>query len=167
MTMKKDSIHRPALSFLTACVAALLCGTAAANPTGAAVAAGTVTFDTSVANTLTVTNSPNSIINWQGFSISAGELTNFVQQSVSSAVLNRVVSGNPSSILGTLQSNGRVFLVNPNGIVFGAGSQVNVGGLIATTLNITDANFVAGVHNYTAGVTAGAITVDGAIAAQC
>ena len=70
-----------------------------------------------------------------------------------SAVLNRVGAGqSASSILGSLQSNGRVFLINPNGIVFGAGSQVNVAGLVASTLNLSDADFLAGRMRFTDGL---------------
>ncbi|MBI2294574.1 MAG: filamentous hemagglutinin N-terminal domain-containing protein, partial [Betaproteobacteria bacterium] len=92
---------------------------ALANPSGPAVVNGTVSFQRT-GNLLQITNSPNAIINWQSFSIGAAEITRFLQQSASSAVLNRVITQNPSSILGALQSNGRVFLINPNGIVFGA-----------------------------------------------
>ena len=76
------------------------------------VVAGSASFS-SAGPALTVTNTPNAIINWRGFSIGAGEITRFQQQSASSAVLNRVVGQDPSAILGTLSSNGRVFLVNP------------------------------------------------------
>src|SRR4051812_29545140 len=114
-----------------------------ANPTGGTVAAGSATFSAS-GNTLTVTNTPGAIINWQQFSIQKDEVTRFLQQNASSAVLNRVTTQNPSVILGTLTSNGRVFLINPNGIAFGQGSVINVGGLGASTLNISDANFSAG-----------------------
>ena len=93
---------------------------------------------------LTVTNSPGSIINWQSFSIAPGELTRFVQQNASSSVLNRITGQNPSQILGALQSNGKVFLINPNGIVFGANSRVDVNGLVASSLNLTDADFLSG-----------------------
>ena len=70
------------------------------------------------------------------FSIGAGELARFVQPSAASAILNRVTGGDPSSILGQLQSNGRVFLVNPSGIVFGPGAVIDAAGLVASTLNI-------------------------------
>jgi filamentous hemagglutinin family protein len=106
---------------------AVVVQTAQANPIGGTVAAGQASFATT-GNTLTVTNTPGTIINWQGFSIGANETTRFAQQIASPAVLNRVVSNDPSNILGTLQSNGRVFLINPNGIVFGAGSTVDVAG---------------------------------------
>ncbi len=119
-----------------------------ANPLGPAVVNGQASFASS-GNTLTVTNTPGTIINWQGFSIGASEVTRFVQQNASSTVLNRVVSNNPSSILGTLQSNGRVFLVNPNGIVFGRGATVDVAGMVASTLSLGDADFLAGRYKFT------------------
>jgi filamentous hemagglutinin family protein len=122
--------------------------TAQANPIGGTVAAGQASFATA-GNTLNVTNTPGTIINWQGFSIGANEITHFVQQSASSAVLNRVISNNPSSILGTLQSNGRVFLINPGGIVFGAGATVDVAGMVASTLNLSNADFLAGRNHFT------------------
>ncbi|MEO8331091.1 MAG: GLUG motif-containing protein [Gallionella sp.] len=119
-----------------------------ANPFDPAVVSGQASFASS-GSTLTVTNTPGTIINWQGFSIGSNEITRFNQQSASSAVLNRVISSNPSSILGTLQSNGRVFLINPNGIVFGAGAVVDVAGLVASSLKLSDADFLAGRNNYT------------------
>lgn len=57
-----------------------------------------------------------AVINWNSFSIANGELTKFVQPSSSSAVLNRVVTANPSAIYGTLQANGNVYLINPGGV---------------------------------------------------
>jgi len=132
------------------------------HPTGAQVVNGTVTMQ-QAGNLLTITNSPNSIINWQSFSIGANEITRFVQQSSSSAVLNRVVGQNPSSILGMLQSNGRVFLINPSGIMFGAGAQVDVAGLVASTLNLSDQDFLAGRLRFTDTPGAGAVVNQGAI----
>ena len=137
-------------------------GAALGNPTGAQVKSGNVTFQQS-GNVLQITNSPNAVIHWQGFSIGQGEVTRFVQQSGASAVLNRVVGANPSAILGTLQSNGRVFLINPNGIVFGAGSTVDVAGLVASTLNLTDADFIAGRLRFGAQPGAGNIVNEGSI----
>jgi filamentous hemagglutinin family protein len=135
---------------IAAAVAATLTSTPAfANPSGATVTSGNATISVS-GSTLTVTNSPNTIINWHDFSIANGETTRFIQQSASSAVLNRVTGGNPSLILGTLQSNGRVFLINPSGIIFGAGSVVDVGGLVASTLDISNKDFLAGKHVYNA-----------------
>src|ERR1700741_4757857 len=78
------------------------CGPVYANPTGAQVVNGQVSINSS-GNVLTITNSPGSIINWASFSINPGELTQFLQQNSSSAVLNRIVGQNPSQIFGALQ----------------------------------------------------------------
>src|SRR5262245_4601367 len=139
-------------------------GAARANPTGPTVTSGSASFQQS-GSVLSITNSPNAIINWRSFSIDRGELTRFIQQSPSSAVLNRVTGVNPSTILGTLQSNGRVFLINPNGIVFGAGSQVNVAGLVASSLNISDADFISGRLRFYATQGAGNVVNQGEIRA--
>jgi filamentous hemagglutinin family protein len=139
--------------------------TAQANPVGGNVVNGQANFSTT-GNTLTVTNTPGTIINWQGFSINTNETTRFAQQSASSAVLNRVVGSDPSSILGTLQSNGRVFLINPNGILFGAGAVVDVAGLVASTLNLSNADFLAGNSHYTQVPGAVNISNAGSITAQ-
>ena len=90
-------------TMLAGVVAGLLSGGAAqANPTGAAVVHGQASFAHPAAGMLNIANSPGAIINWQGFSIDRGELTRFVQQSNTSAVLNRVTGGDPSAILGQL-----------------------------------------------------------------
>ena len=73
---------------------------------------GAATFN-AVGKNLTVTNAPGTIINWQGFSIRADEVTRFVQSGVASAVLNRVTGTEHSQLLGQLLANGRVFLINP------------------------------------------------------
>jgi filamentous hemagglutinin family protein len=147
----------------TAVLSLLAAGTPAyANPTGPQIVAGQV----SIAGTgkqLTVTNSPGSIINWQSFSIAPGELTRFVQQNASSSVLNRITGQNPSQILGALQSNGKVFLINPNGIVFGANSRVDVNGLVASSLNLTDADFLSGKFEFSDDGNAGRVRNEGAI----
>ena len=135
---------------------------AQANPVGAQVVSGTASINQS-GNLLTVTNSPNAIINWQGFSIGTGQTTNFVQQSASSSVLNRVIGPDPSSLLGTLTSNGRVFLINPAGILVGQGARIDVGGLVTSTLNLSNANFLSGNLNFTATSNAGSIQNSGTI----
>ncbi|MBL0225042.1 MAG: filamentous hemagglutinin N-terminal domain-containing protein [Geobacteraceae bacterium] len=141
---------------------ALAAGGAYALPTAPTVINGTVNFGTT-GNTLTVTNSPNSIINWQAFSIAANEAVRFNQQSALSAVLNRVTGLDPSQLLGTLQSNGKVFLINPNGIIFGQGSRIDVGGLVASSLGITNSDFLTGSYRFSADSTAGAVNNQGAI----
>lgn len=135
---------------------------ALANPTAPTVVSGTASFATA-GNILNITNSHNAIINWGSFSIGVNELTKFIQPSALSAVLNRVTGQDPSAILGALQSNGRVFLLNPNGIVFGAGSQINVAGLVASTLNLSDSDFLAGRMRFTDGAGAGSVVNNGNI----
>ena len=93
-------------------------------------------------------SSSNAAINWQSFNIGKGEAVRFVQPNSSSVALNRVLGSDPSSILGSLSANGKVFLVNPNGILFGKGSQVNVNGLVASTLAITDNDFMSGNYRF-------------------
>ena len=116
-------------------------------PTNPTVANGTAVIN-SFSNGMQIVNSPGAIINWGGFSIGANRTVRFDQQTAQSAVLNRVTGQASSDILGTLQSNGRVFLLNPNGILFGAGARVDTAGLVASTLNITDADFLAGNYRF-------------------
>lgn len=137
---------------------------ALANPTGPATVAGSATFSTS-GNTLTVANTSGTIINWQGFSIGAGEATRFVQPAATSAVLNRVVGPSPSSILGMLSSNGKVFLVNPNGILVGEGGRIDVAGLALSTFDISNANFLAGNHVFD-GSGGGSIVLNGSVSSN-
>jgi filamentous hemagglutinin family protein len=89
-------------------------------------------------------NSNGAIINWQQFNIGAGETTRFIQPTASSAVLNRVLAADPSLLYGTLASNGKVFLVNPAGILVGAGARIDTAGFVASTLAIKDSDFLAG-----------------------
>jgi len=137
-------------------------GAAHANPVGPQVVNGQASF-VNQGNTLSVTNSPGAIINWQSFSINQGEVTRFIQQNSASAVLNRITGQDPSQILGALQSNGHVFLINPNGILFGQGAQIDVNGLVASTLNISNEDFLAGRMNFTAGASAGDLKNQGSI----
>ena len=115
-----------------------------ANPAGATVVNGQVSFSQPNAATLQITNSPGAIVNWQDFNIGAGEITRFVQQSGSSAILNRVTGGNISDIQGQLQSNGKVFLINPNGLLIGQDAVIDTAGFLGSTLNITDNDFLNG-----------------------
>ena len=135
---------------------------ALANPLGPKVVSGQASF-TAQGKTLSVTNSDRAIINWQDFSIAGGEITRFIQPTATSAVLNRVVGNNPSAIYGALQSNGRVYLVNANGIFIGPSATIDVNGLVASTLNISDSDFKAGRINFSGGPLAGRIENQGAI----
>jgi filamentous hemagglutinin family protein len=120
----------------------------AANPQGGVVQAGSATI-TSNGNRLDVIqSSPRAIINWRTFSIGKDGQVNFQQPSTASATLNRVTGPEMSAILGGLTANGTVFIVNPNGILIGAGAKVDVGGLVAATANISNENFMAGRYKF-------------------
>ncbi|MFC3148159.1 filamentous hemagglutinin N-terminal domain-containing protein [Piscinibacterium candidicorallinum] len=136
-------------------------------PQGATVVNGQASF-AQQGNRLTVTNTPGTIINWQQFNVGAGNVTWFNQQNAQSAVLNRVTGVDPSQILGTLGSNGRVFLVNPNGVVFGQGAMVDTAGLVVSTLDISNEDFKAGRLRFAGlpGAPSGEIKVDGVMRAQ-
>src|SRR5215831_3680519 len=137
-----------------------------ANPIGGSVGAGSASFASS-GNTLTVTNTANTIINWQSFSIGANEVTRFLQSGSSSAVLNRVVGANgiiPKSVIdGVLSSNGRVFLLNSSGIAIGASARIDVAGFVASSLNLSDADFLAGRMRFTETPGAGRVSNAGTI----
>ncbi|MGO4998165.1 YDG domain-containing protein [Oceanisphaera sp. W20_SRM_FM3] len=131
-------------------------------PTNGQVVAGQGTIQTS-GNSLTINqNSQNMAINWQDFSIAEGHTVNFVQPNAQAAALNRVTGNQVSEIRGALNANGRVFLVNPNGIMFSDTARVDVGSLVASTLNISTEDFMAGNYHF-AGSSANAVINQGNI----
>ncbi len=105
-----------------------------ANPTGGSVVGrfGFASISGQGSSTVTINQSSNTaIIDWQTFSIGAGELTKFIQPSSSSATLNRVLGGQTSLINGTLSANGQIYLINGNGIIVGAGGVISTAGFTA------------------------------------
>src|SRR6267154_1812861 len=141
-------------------------GQSLANPTGGTVGSGSATIVSS-SNTLTITNSANAIINWQSFSIGVNEITQFLQSSGASAVLNRVVGANgviPQSVIdGVLSSNGRVFLLNSSGIVIGSSGRIDVAGFVASSLTLSDQDFLSGRLRFTETPGAGGVSNAGVI----
>ena len=118
-------------------------------PTSGVVTAGSATINANGAGNLVINQtSQNASINWQTFNIGAAESVKFAQPNSSSVALNRVLGSDPSRILGSLSANGKVFLVNPNGILFGKNATVNVGGLVASALDIGDTDFMAGRYRF-------------------
>ena len=101
-------------------------------------------------------NQPKAIINWQTFDIGSGATVNFYQRDAQGkpqsdwAALNRIWDRNPSQIFGRMTADGQVYLINQNGIVFGPGSQINVHSLIASSLNIQNNDFLAGILKFKA-----------------
>ncbi len=92
--------------------------------------------------------SQRAIINWQGFDIGSEALVNFAQPNDSSVTLNRVSGPTVSRIEGQITANGQVFLINPNGVLFGGGARVNASALVASTLNIRDEDFLTGRYAF-------------------
>src|SRR5690606_39935376 len=115
-----------------------------ANPSGAQVVHGSVQFGSGAGGNLQIRQgSANAIINWESFSIEAGELTQFRQPGSKATVLNRVTGGDPSAIHGALKANGGVFVINPNGILVGPSGTIDVHSLVLSTLDVSDGEFLA------------------------
>ena len=123
---------------------------AASVPTGGAVAVGSATITTPAPNQMVVNQSSNTaLINWNSFSISSNASVTFNQPNAASLTVNRVIGPYASIIDGELLANGDIWLINANGILFGEGSEINVGALLATTSDISDDDFRAGKYNFT------------------
>jgi filamentous hemagglutinin family protein len=132
-------------------------------PTGGQVVAGQATITQSGAHLVINQSSDRMVANWQGFNIGPDASVRFNQPSAASAALNRVLDAQgPSQILGQLSANGQVYLINPAGIVFGKGSQIDVAGLVATSQKLNDADFLARLDKFTPGG-AGAVINEGKI----
>src|SRR5215510_3307882 len=137
--------------FLTA-TAFLALGVArvAAGPEGGTVVGGAATIaGQGSASVIINQSSQNAIINWNTFNIGVNESVRFNQPNSGSVALNRVIGGQgPSEILGHLSANGRIFLINRDGVLFGPGAVVNTAGFLATTNDIKNADFMAGRYNF-------------------
>src|SRR6516162_8018602 len=138
------------LLLTTAALLALGAAPAAAGPAGGTVVGGSATIQGQGGPAVTVNQSSGSaIINWNTFNIGVNESVRFNQPGTSSVVLNRVTGGlGPSEILGTLTANGRVFVINRDGILFGPNAVVNTAGFLATTHDIKNSDFMAGRYNF-------------------
>ena len=147
-----DILKKFALTITASAVCAWVNG--AELPAGGQISAGAGSIVTQDANRLVVNQQTDRLaIDWASFSIGAGRSVQFNQPSASAVALNRVNGVDPSVIQGSLTANGQVFLVNPNGVIFGRDAQVSVGSLIATTRDISQADFMNGNYQFSAGVT--------------
>ena len=130
-------------AFLPLLALVLAPGSVSANPEGGTVVAGDAAITGEGTVRVVVTQrSARALIDWQDFSIGTGETTRFVQPDASALAANRVVGGEPSEILGALEANGRVVLINRNGVVFGRGSRVDSAGLLATVHDLDGSSFL-------------------------
>ena len=118
---------------------------AVAGPVDGSVVMGDAVISQDALQTIIEQTSKKAVINWKEFDIPANELVQFIQNAGNDSVtLNRVTSDKISSIQGALQANGNIFLINPNGILFGNSAQVDVAGLLATTLDVDNQAFMDG-----------------------
>ncbi len=116
----------------------------AADAANASVSAGAAGI-TTVGNTTTINQGSQRVaIDWTSLSTRANEALVFNQPNAAAIALNRITGSSPSELFGSLTANGQVFILNPNGVLFGAGSQVNVGGLVASTLSMSNDDFMNG-----------------------
>ena len=132
-------------------------------PTGGRITAGSGSISQTGARMDVNQTSQRMIANWNGFSIGANASVTFNQPNSGAVALNRVTGNDPSQIYGRLAANGQVFLINPNGVLFGPSARVDVGGIVASTLNITDKNFMTGRYTFTNEGGAGSVVNQGTI----
>jgi filamentous hemagglutinin len=114
-------------------------------PSAQFVSQGSANVAVSGAQMTVTQSSQNAILRWDAFNISSNSAVTFKQPNSTSVALNRIFSADPSRIEGRLSANGQIYLINQNGIVFANGAQVNVYSLVASTLDISDALFTAGL----------------------
>ncbi len=130
-----------------ALLSALSASPSHALPQNGAVVGGSATVSQPNTTTLNINQtSGNAIINWQGFNIGANESVKYIQPSNSSIALNRVTGVDPTYIYGLLSGNGQVWVINPNGLLVGPGATVQTGSFLASTMNITNDNFMSGKY---------------------
>ena len=136
----KGSSRKLKLELLAALSLPLCAGIAQASPVGGQIGGGAGSITQSGLTTTIHQSSQNLSVDWKSFNVGAQETVDFVQPSTSAIAVNRIFDTSGTQILGHLNANGQVYLINPNGVLFGPGAQVNVGGLVASTLDVNDAS---------------------------
>jgi filamentous hemagglutinin family protein len=149
---------------LVAAAWSLSCAIAQASPSGGQVTAGTGSITQSGATTTITQSTQNLALSWTSFNIAPQQSVNFVQPAASAIAVNRILGTNGTEILGYLHANGQVFLINPNGIVFGPSAEVNVGGLVASTLDLNEADTPGNTKTFS-GTGTGAVLNQGTLTA--
>jgi filamentous hemagglutinin family protein len=142
--MRVENLAFKAVTWVT--LLSFFCGfvltPAYANPEGGVVTGGSATITTDGTRTDIVQTTSKAVIDWRSFDIGAGEHTQFHQPGASSIALNRINDYKPSQIDGLLTANGKIILINPNGVFFGAGAVVDVNSMLATTTGIDNDSFM-------------------------
>ena len=144
----KGGSRKAVIAFTAVTMTAMQFGVAQADPTGGQVTSGSATI-TQSSNLTTINQATqNASLSWQTFNVGTNQTVNFVQPNAAAIAVNRIYDNNGSQIMGNINANGKVFLINPNGILFGPGAQINVGGLIASTLNMSDASLNSAIRQF-------------------
>ncbi|WP_129649388.1 MBG domain-containing protein [Peristeroidobacter agariperforans] len=111
-------------------------------PTAGELVAGNVTVTVDGTQMRLDQTSRAAIMNWQQFNIAPNELVRILQNGTDAAMLARVTGGNPSELLGRLQANGKLFLINSKGVIVGPGAMIDTAAFLASTLDVADADFL-------------------------
>ncbi|HBB1431219.1 TPA: filamentous hemagglutinin N-terminal domain-containing protein, partial [Escherichia coli] len=157
----RRGVRAMALSLLSGMIMMANPVTAANLPTGGQIVAGSGSIQTPSGNQMNIIqNSQNMVANWNSFDIGKGNTVQFYQPNSSAVALNRVVGGGESKIMGNLKANGQVFLVNPNGVLFGKDASVSTSGFVASTRDIKNDDFMNRRYTFSGGQNAGAEIVN-------
>ena len=135
-------------------------------PTGGQVVMGNVGINQQAASMVINQSTDRAIVNWSGFNIGSSASVQINQPSATAAMLNRVTGADPSKIFGQLKANGQVVLINPNGVLFGESSRIDVGSLVAATLNLSNEDFLAARYHFEGNESQSSIVNQGDISAQ-
>src|SRR5690242_5992238 len=176
-TSRKESLASLRRKALPLSLSLLLCGALASapaqagsvgrstTPTGGSIVGGSGSIVQDGASVVINQASQKLALDWQSFNLGQDATVRFNQPGASAVALNRILDQSPSQIFGQISSNGQVFLINTHGIIFGATAQVNVGGLVASTLDLTPADFLSSHFNLNAVGGGAGIVNHGTIAA--
>lgn len=132
-------------------------------PTGGQLSAGQASISANGANMVINQSSNRAAINWQSFNVGSNAQVQFNQPSAASVTLNRVMSSDPSQIFGRISANGQVILTNPAGVYFGKDARVDVGGLVAASHGMSDADFMTGKNRFERNGNTGSVVNEGEI----
>ncbi|MDO8810797.1 MAG: filamentous hemagglutinin N-terminal domain-containing protein, partial [Gallionella sp.] len=134
-------------------------------PTNGNIVAGGGAIAQTGANMSVTQATQNMVVTWGSFNIGADAHVNYAQPNSSAVALNRVTGSDISQIFGQLTANGKVFLINSSGVLFGTNAKVDVGGLVASTLDISNENFMSGNYTFSNGGNAGSVVNLGTLTA--
>jgi filamentous hemagglutinin family protein len=163
VTLKVFRIFLVSLLILNIHIAPVCALDVAALPSGAEITSGSGSIST-VGNSMTVNQyTPHMIAEWDSFNIGESASVAFVQPNASSIALNRIFDASPTQIFGSLSANGQVFLLNAAGIIFGPSSHVDVAGIVASSLNLSDEDFLSGRYAFQSNGAGGMVLNQGII----